>query len=116
MSRADEIVAALRAERMRQGVSQRRLGLGFFVAESAVGAWEKGHVKPGAGLVRRWHTALGLECPPDVDEVFRADPPCGTRARYMQHVRRGDRYCQPCRAANAAYRRQWDAARRARAA
>lgn len=62
-TRAEAVIAALRAERMRQGISQRRLGLSFYVAESAVGAWENHHVRPGAGLVRRWHVALGLPVP-----------------------------------------------------
>ncbi|MCP2339213.1 hypothetical protein [Actinomadura rupiterrae] len=37
--------------------------------------------------------------------------PCGTRAAYKRHKRRGEQPCEPCRQANAAYIRPTGSAR-----
>ena len=48
-------------------------------------------------------------------------PACGTRNGYQAHIRRGEKTCEPCRAANAASQREsrgrdqwWRATKRAR--
>jgi hypothetical protein len=104
VSRADEIIAALRAERIRQGRSQRWVGARILAAEASVGHWENRRVNPiSARMVRTWHDVLGLKHPPDLDEVFRPDVPrCGTRPGHERHRRRGE-YCLTCSAWWAAY-------------
>jgi transcriptional regulator with XRE-family HTH domain len=96
--RADDIIAALRAERIRRGLAQRTLGLSFGAAEASVGNWENRiHATPPAVMVRAWHEALGMRVPADVEIVFRPDiPRCPSRPAYERHRKRREA-CATCR-------------------
>lgn len=101
-ARRAEIIAALRAERQRQGLSQRVVGARMLACESSVGQWENRYrgkrkkATPDARSVRAWHGVLGLPVPADVDVVFRPDVPrCPSRQAFERHRRHGER-CAEC--------------------
>ena len=113
MSRVDEIIAALAAARVAHGLSQRAVSDLLRVAPSSVGQWERSFVRPkSVEKVRTWHEVLGVDPPPDLDEVFAPEvPPCRTRAAHRRHAARRE-YCLPCSDWWAAYLQEWRAARK----
>lgn len=95
--RADAIIAALRARRIRHRISQRRLGAALGAPQTSVWQWETRRRVPDARTVRLWHTVLGMRVPADVEVAFRPDiPRCRSRPAYERHRRRGEE-CSPCR-------------------
>lgn len=120
MTRAERVIAALRRERIRQGISQRGMSGRLGRSQAVVGHWERGFTTPSARAVTEWCAALGVYPPADVTELFRRDPrdvpECGTRAGWDRHYRRRE-YCLDCSDWMAAHmRRRRHAARAEKAA
>ncbi len=114
MTRADDIIDALRAARVEHGLSQRAVSDLLRVAPSSVGQWERRFVRPAtAAKVAAWHRVLGLDPPPDLEAVFApAVPACRSRPALRRHSVRRE-YCEPCWTWWAAYLRDWRAKKRA---
>lgn len=111
--RRADILAALRAERLQQGVSQRRLGATFGASQSSLGQWERRVRTPDAWTVRQWCAALGVRVPADVEVAFRPDiPRCPSRPAYERHRKRGET-CTTCLRWFNEHRRQLRAEKRA---
>jgi transcriptional regulator with XRE-family HTH domain len=111
--RAYAVIGALRAERLRRGLSQAELGLSFGAALKAVSNWENGWGLPDARSVRLWSSALGMKVPADVEIVFRPDVPrCPSRPAYERHRKRGET-CTTCLQWFNRHRRELRAAKRA---
>lgn len=56
--------------------------------------------------VRRCTCPAHLGGRAEIDGVVVVSSPCGTRNGYLRHRARGEDACDPCREANAAYRRE----------
>jgi hypothetical protein len=56
---------------------------------------------------RPWATLTAWTGRPLKSAEWSGLKPCGTRAAYRRHRRHGETPCQPCRAAAAAYKRQY---------
>lgn len=113
LRRAYQIIDALRAERLLQGLSQTGLGMSFGACAKAVSNWENGHGLPGARSVRLWSTALGVRVPADVEIVFRPEVPrCPSRPAYERHRKRREA-CTTCQQWFNRHRRELAAAKRA---
>lgn len=95
--RADVIIAGLRAERIRQGLSQRQLSERLGFSQMSVCTWECRRFDPAAQSVRSWCEVLGVRVPPDVEIAFRPlVPRCPSRPAYERHRRRREA-CTTCR-------------------
>lgn len=70
----------------------------------------------GVGTVRSWARGerVGEDGVPYIDERLKPRAPCGTRAGYCTHQRRGESPCRPCKDANTNYLRAYKATRKAK--
>lgn len=102
-----ETIRAAIERYLQGGVSQAEMAAQLGVVQSAFGRWVRGEGRqdvdsPAVSVGRGSRIAAGVQ-------------PCGTRAGYGAHRRRGEAACDPCREANTAYLRAYKAQRRAAA-
>ncbi len=107
----------LATERARRSLSQRDLARLLGLSSSMVALWESGTRKPARENAERWANALGRRLPDDTTGWFsRAthirQARCGTRNGYERHRRTGEEACPECKAALAAWWRNYRAQKR----
>lgn len=92
----DAVIDEIR-DRYRAGEMQKDLAAEFCIS---------------IGMVRQWVSGGARGRVP----IRRSTAPCGTRAGYSAHQKRGEKFCGPCFQANSDYMRAYKAARKLRSA
>jgi len=88
-------VAQIVAEYLAGGITQAELARRWGTSQTSVSNWVRAEVRPDAGVEP---TPIGRGRRPQVGLK-----PCGTHAAYVRHIRRGEKACDACLAAERAH-------------
>lgn len=96
-----EVIRQAVGEYLAGGQTQAALARKYGVAPVTIGRWVRGESRADAGIVG---VSVGLG-----SRIATGIQPCGTRAGYDRHKRRGEPACDPCREACREYTRAYRA-------
>lgn len=100
MTSLADFCTRLRTARIEASLRQIDVADALGVTPSAVALWELGRYRPLDGHLREWAAYLEVPVPDGVEGVLPVA--CGTRGGYQRHLRRDEKTCDRCRAANTA--------------